>query len=57
LPFLPVNDEAILFLMKRDLRGAYEVMLKDSVSKGKAFTKVENTNGPILLVSATKNEI
>jgi uncharacterized protein len=57
LPFVPVNDEAVPFLMKRDLRGTFEAMLKDSVSESKAFIKVENINGPILLVSATKDEI
>ncbi len=57
LPFVPVNDEAVPFLMKRDLRGAFEEMLKDTVAERKALIKVENINGPILLVSATKDEI
>jgi len=57
LPFVPVNDEAVPFLMKRDLRGAFEEMLKDTIAEEKALIKVENINGPILLVSATKDEI
>jgi uncharacterized protein len=57
LPFVPVNEEAIPFLMKRDLRGAFVAMLKDSIAESNAFIKVENIGGPILLVSATKDEI
>jgi uncharacterized protein len=57
LPFVPVNDEAVPFLMKRDLRGAFEAMLKDTMAEEKALIKVENVNGAILLLSATKDEI
>lgn len=57
LPYIPVNDEAVPFLIKRDLRGAFEAMLKDTVAEKKALIKVENINGPILLLSATKDEI
>jgi uncharacterized protein len=32
-------------------------MTKDSIAESKAFIKVENIKGPILLVSATKDEI
>lgn len=57
LPFVPVNDESVPFLMKRDLRGAFEAMLKDTVAEAKALIKVENIKAPILLLSATKDEI
>lgn len=57
LAFVPVNEEAVPFLMKGDLRGIFEAMLKDNVAEEKAMIKVENINGPILLVSATKDEI
>lgn len=57
LPFIPVNEEAVPFLMKRDLRGAFEAMLKDTKAEEKALIKVENIEGPILLISATKDEI
>jgi uncharacterized protein len=57
LPFVPVNEEAVPFLMKRDLRGAFVAMLKDSIAESNACIKVENIGGPILLVSATKDEI
>ena len=57
LPFVPVNEEAVPFMMKRDLRGAFEAILKDTVAEDKALIRVENINGPILLISATKDEI
>lgn len=57
LPFVPVNEEAVPFLMKGDLRGTFEAMLKDSIAVEKASIKVENIKGPILLLSASKDEI
>ncbi len=57
LPFIPVNDEAVPFLIKRDLRGTFEAMLKDTVAEQKAVIKVENINGAVLLLSATKDEM
>jgi len=57
LPFVPVNEEAVPFLMKRDLRGTFVAMLKDTIAEEKALIKVENINGSVLLVSATKDEI
>ncbi|MCI0750658.1 MAG: hypothetical protein L0Y35_02365, partial [Flammeovirgaceae bacterium] len=43
--------------MKRDLRKAFEIMLEDKEAVEKALIKVENIKGPILLVSATKDEM
>ena len=57
LPFVPVNEEAVSFLMKRDLRGAFETMLKDTLAMENAAIKVEQIKGPVLLLSATKDEI
>lgn len=57
LPFVPVNDEAVPFLIKRDLRGAFETMLTDKVAEEKALIKVENIKGSIFLLSATNDEI
>jgi uncharacterized protein len=57
LPFVPVNDEAIPFLMKQDLRSTFEAMLKDTISVEKASIKIENIKGAIFLLSATKDEI
>lgn len=57
LPFVPVNEEAVPFLIKRDLRGTFEAMLKDTISAAKASIKVEQIRGSILFLSATKDEI
>jgi len=57
LPFVPVNDEAIPFLMKQDLRGTFEAMLKDTIAVEKASIKIENIKGTVLFLSATKDEI
>ena len=57
LPFVPVNDEAIPFLMKRDLRGTFEAMLKDTLSVEKASINVEKIGGAVLFLSATKDEV
>lgn len=57
LPFVPVNEEAVPFLMKRDLRGTFEAMLKDTIAVEKASIKIENIKGAVFLLSATKDEI
>jgi uncharacterized protein len=57
LPFLPVSEEAIPALVKHDLRSAFEIMLKDSLAFKQAVIKVERINGPVLLLSANKDEI
>lgn len=56
LSFVPVNEEAVPFLMKHDLRGTFTAMLKDSIAEEKAVIQVEKINGPILLLSATKDD-
>jgi len=57
LLFVPVNEEAVPFLINGDLRGTFEAMLKDTIAEEKSLIKIENINGPILLISATKDEI
>lgn len=57
LPFVPVNEAAVPFLMRRDLRGAFTAMLQDTVAEKRAAIRVENIKGPILLLSATADEI
>ena len=56
LPFVPVNEEAVPYLMKHDLRGTFTAMLKDSKAEEKAVIKVEKINGPILMLSATEDD-
>lgn len=57
LPFIPVNEEAVPFLIKRDLRGAFNAMLIDTAAEQKSVIAVEKINGSILLLSATNDEI
>jgi dipeptidyl aminopeptidase/acylaminoacyl peptidase len=57
LPFVPVNEAAVPYLMKRDLRGAFAAMLQDTAAEKKAAIRVENIKGSILLLSATADEI
>lgn len=57
LPFVPVNAAAVPFLMARNLRGCFEAMLSDTVAANKAAIPVEHISGPILFMSATKDEV
>ncbi|SFH09803.1 acyl-CoA thioester hydrolase/BAAT C-terminal domain-containing protein [Pedobacter insulae] len=57
LPFVPVNEESVPALMKGDLRATFQTMLKDSLAEQRAIIKVEKINGPVFLLSATKDEI
>ncbi len=57
LSYVPVNEEAVPFLMKGDLRGTFKAMLQDSIAEEKALIKVEKIKAPILLLSATEDEI
>ena len=57
LPFVPVPFSATWPLVKGDFRAAYEEMLKDQIAVKEASIPVENINGPVLFVSATKDEV
>ena len=57
LPFAPVNEDAVPFLMKGDLRDTFEALLKDTKAEQESLIKDENINGPILLLSATNDRI
>lgn len=57
LPFVPVSEEAVPALITHDLRSAFEIMLKDTAAEQKAIIHVEKINGPILFMSATKDEV
>jgi len=58
LPFVPVPESAVKFLLppNRNLRLAWDEMVKDKVAVEKASIAVEKINGPILLVSAIRDE-
>lgn len=57
LPYVPVNEASVPYLMQRDLKGAFEAMLQDTVAEQKALIPVEKIHGPLLLLSATQDEI
>lgn len=57
LPFIPVNEEAVPYMRQGNLRAAFEAMLKDSLAEQKALIKVEKVRGPILLLSATRDQV
>jgi uncharacterized protein len=57
VPFVPMGWSALPSLLKSDMRGAYSVMLKNQEAAEAAAIAVERINGPILLVSATRDEM
>lgn len=56
-PFVPVPESAAPALRRRDLRAAFEEMRKDRAAVERAAIPVERINGPILLISATRDEM
>ena len=57
LPFVPVPWSATPSLIAGDLRGAWDEMLKDKQAVENASINIEKINGPIFLLSATKDEM
>ncbi|MBY0435469.1 MAG: hypothetical protein K2U26_15310 [Cyclobacteriaceae bacterium] len=57
VPFVPTPWAAVPSIIKHDLRSAFETMLEDKEAVERALIKVENINGPILLISAKKDEM
>lgn len=57
LPFVPVNEEALRQMAEGDYRAAFEAALSDSIAEHKALIKVEKIKGPILLISATEDDM
>ncbi len=56
LPFVPVPWSTTPALLSGDLRRAFEIMLEDKPGVEQAAIKVENINGPVFLISGTKDE-
>jgi dienelactone hydrolase len=56
LPFVPVPWSAVPALIKQDLRAAFDAMLTDKVAVERAAIAVEKMSGPVLLLSATRDE-
>ncbi|WP_400191487.1 acyl-CoA thioester hydrolase/BAAT C-terminal domain-containing protein [Hymenobacter sp. B81] len=57
LPFVPVNEAAVPFLLQGNLRATFAAMLTDSAAVRPALIPVENIRGAVLLVSATQDEV
>jgi dipeptidyl aminopeptidase/acylaminoacyl peptidase len=57
VPYVPVSEETIPALIKRDFRSAFDIMLQDKAAVEKALIPVERINGPVLLISATRDEM
>ncbi|MDQ2701523.1 MAG: alpha/beta fold hydrolase [Pseudomonadota bacterium] len=56
LPFVPVPWSTTGDLLTGNLRGAFETMMEDTEAMQRAAIAVEKINGPILFVSATRDE-
>ncbi|MCF2443313.1 acetylxylan esterase [Dyadobacter sp. CY345] len=56
VPYVPMPWAAVPSAMRHDFRSAFEIMLEDKEAVEKAVIKIEDINGPILLVSAKKDE-
>lgn len=56
VPFVPVPWRTTPALLTGNLRRAFEIMLEDGAAAERAAIAVEKINGPVLLVSATKDE-
>jgi dipeptidyl aminopeptidase/acylaminoacyl peptidase len=54
--YVPATWSTVPAILKRDLLGAFEIMLEDKLAEQNALIKVENIQGSILLLSATKDE-
>lgn len=57
LPSVPFPIEILPAMLMGDLRGAYEIALKNTDAVEKARIAVENIQGPVLLVSGEKDHI
>lgn len=57
VPFVPATWSSVPSMITGDLREAFEIMLEDTAAVSKALIKVENIQGPILFMSANKDEM
>lgn len=57
LPFVPVPWSATPELLTGDMRGAFEKMMRDEQAMADAAIEVEAINGPVLFLSATRDEV
>ncbi len=57
VPYVPMPLSAVPAAMKQDLHSAFSIMLQDTAAVSKATIQVEHINGPVLLLSATQDEM
>lgn len=57
LTYVPFTPDAYPALIKRDLRGAFEKLMENTQAMEAASIPVEKINGPVLFISATKDEM
>jgi uncharacterized protein len=57
VPFVPVPWGAVPSLIRGDLRRSFELMIEDTAAVERARIPVEKIQGPILLLSATEDEM
>ena len=57
LPFVPMTWGATPHLFTGNLRAAFQTMMRDEAAMARAAIPVERINGPVLLVSATRDEV
>lgn len=57
VPYVPATWSSVPSMLKNDLRKAFEIMMEDSAAVSKALIKVENIQGPVLCISANKDEM
>lgn len=55
LPFVPAPYSAVPSMLKGDLLQAFRIILENKEAEAKALIPVENINGSILILSATKD--
>lgn len=57
LPFVPFTYNMLPSLLMGDFRGASEISLMNTEAVEKAIIKVEDINGPVLLISGEKDQV
>lgn len=57
IDFVPMPFTAVPAAITGDLRKAFTIMLEDTVAADAAAIQVESINGPVLLVSASRDEM
>jgi len=57
VPFVPMPWAAVPAALKHDLRQAFTIMLRDTAAVERALIPVEKINGPVFLMSATRDEM